>query len=71
MINLRDPIEGIFVQIQKKPMLLLNYVGRQWRGHKDQALFHITSLISSDRDPAPRGENYPRNHVTPLAWSLI
>lgn len=59
MIKSRDQMEGIFVQTQKKPMLLLNYVGRQWRGHKDQALFRITSIISSDRDPAPRGENYP------------
>lgn len=40
-------------------MLLLNDVGRQRGDNEDQALLHITSLISSEPDPAPRGGNDP------------
>lgn len=56
---MREQIEGIFVQTQKKLVLLLNYVGRQRREPKDQALFHTTNLISSEPYPAPRGKTYP------------
>lgn len=59
MIKSRDQVEGVFVQTQRKLMLLLNDVGRQRGDNEDQALLHITSLISSEPDPAPRGGNDP------------